>query len=106
MSEAEAKQGMSYKGFFRKGKFNGYGEFAYGENTSDPNLNLAFVRRGYWKNNVFEGPGIEYTGESALTNKIKYIGSSIYDLMASCALNEKDEFELKKYVEKIGSVFL
>ena len=26
--------------------------------------------------------------------------------MASCALNEKDEFELKKYVEKLGSVFL
>ena len=42
----------------------------------------------------------------AKKNKIKYIGSSIYDLMASCALNEKDEFELKKYVEKLGSVFL
>ena len=42
----------------------------------------------------------------AKKNKIGYIGKSIYDLMEKCALNEKDEFELKLYVEKLGSIFL
>lgn len=31
---------------------------------------------------------------------------SIYDIMASCALSENDEFELKKYVESKGMIFL
>ena len=42
----------------------------------------------------------------AQKNKIGYIGKSIYDLMEKCALNEKDELELKLYVEKLGSIFL
>ena len=42
----------------------------------------------------------------AKQKKIGYIGTSIYDLMKKCALNEKEEFELKKYVEKLGSIFL
>ena len=42
----------------------------------------------------------------AKKNKIGYIGKSIYDLMEYCALNEKEEYELKLYVEKLGSVFL
>lgn len=31
---------------------------------------------------------------------------SIYDIMASCALNENDEYELKQYVEAKGMIFL
>jgi N-acetylneuraminate synthase len=31
---------------------------------------------------------------------------SIYDIMESCALNEKDEIELKKYVEDKGMIFI
>lgn len=31
---------------------------------------------------------------------------SIYDVMESCALSEEDEFELKKYTESLGMVFL
>jgi sialic acid synthase SpsE len=31
---------------------------------------------------------------------------SIYDIMRRCALSEEDEFELKKYVENLGMVFL
>jgi sialic acid synthase SpsE len=42
----------------------------------------------------------------AKKNKIKYIGKSIYNLMKECALNEKEEYELKLYVEKLGSIFL
>ena len=39
-------------------------------------------------------------------NKVKYIGKSIYKLMKDCALNEEDEFKLKKFVEKKGAIFL
>ena len=42
----------------------------------------------------------------AKKNKIGYIGKSIYDLMKQCALNEEEEYELKLYVEKLGSIFL
>jgi sialic acid synthase SpsE len=42
----------------------------------------------------------------AKKNKVGYIGKSIYDLMEECALNEKEEYELKLYVEKLGSIFL
>lgn len=42
----------------------------------------------------------------AKKNKIGYIGKSIYDLMKQCALGEKEEYELKLYVEKLGSIFL
>lgn len=31
---------------------------------------------------------------------------SIYDVMARCALNENDEFQLKKYVESKGMIFI
>ena len=31
---------------------------------------------------------------------------SIWDIMSRCALNEEDEFELKKYVEQKGMIFL
>lgn len=31
---------------------------------------------------------------------------SIYDIMARCALNEEEEFELKRYVESLGMCFL
>ena len=31
---------------------------------------------------------------------------SIYDIMASCALNEEDELELKRYTESLGLMFL
>ena len=49
---------------------------------------------------------VEDKMSSEAKNKIGYIGKSIYDLMEKCALNEKDEFELKLYVEKLGSIFL
>jgi N-acetylneuraminate synthase len=32
--------------------------------------------------------------------------TSIYEIMESCALNESDEIELKKYVEKSGMIFM
>ena len=32
--------------------------------------------------------------------------NSIYDIMNSCALNEKDELELKEYVESLGMIFI
>ncbi len=38
--------------------------------------------------------------------KVKYIGKSIYKLMKDCALSEKDELNLKNYVEKKGGIFL
>jgi N-acetylneuraminate synthase len=31
---------------------------------------------------------------------------NIYDLIQECSLNEKEEFELKKYIEKKGAIFL
>ena len=31
---------------------------------------------------------------------------SIYEIMDNCALNEKDEIELKKYVESKGMIFI
>ena len=39
-------------------------------------------------------------------DKIDYIGKTIYELMDECALSENDEFELKKYVEKNGAIFI
>ena len=101
----EAEQGMSYKGFFKKGRFNGYGELAYGENMSgpNPNPNLAFVRRGYWKNNVFEGPGIEYTGKSALSNKIKFIGNFINDVRYGMGMEFSDDYDFTKKTGTITS---
>ena len=47
----------------------------------------------------------EMTHEADL-KKVKYIGKSIYQLMKDCALSEKDELKLKKYVEKKGGIFL
>jgi len=37
---------------------------------------------------------------------IPYIGKTIYKLMEDCSLNENDEFELKRYIEKNGGIFL
>tara|TARA_B100001248_G_scaffold250487_1_gene224643 strand:- start:38588 stop:39625 length:1038 start_codon:yes stop_codon:yes gene_type:complete len=37
---------------------------------------------------------------------IKYIGKSIYQLMKECSLDEKDELELKQYVEDLGAIFI
>ena len=31
---------------------------------------------------------------------------NIYEIIQNCALNEKDELELKKYIEKKGAIFL
>ncbi len=42
----------------------------------------------------------------ARKKKIGYIGTSIYDLMEKCSLNERDELELKNYTEKLGSIFI
>jgi|TARA_B110000305_G_C19449395_1_gene646884 N-acetylneuraminate synthase len=42
----------------------------------------------------------------AKTKKIKYIGSSIYDLMKKCSLDETDELKLKKYIESLGGIFI
>lgn len=37
---------------------------------------------------------------------ISYIGKSIYDLMHECSLDEKQELELKNYVEDKGAIFI
>ena len=39
-------------------------------------------------------------------NKISYIGKTIYQLMKECALNEKDEYELMRYVQDLGGIFI
>ena len=38
--------------------------------------------------------------------KIGYIGKTIYELMEECALSADEEFELKKYVESNGAIFI
>tara|TARA_B100001059_G_scaffold74604_1_gene72195 strand:- start:4115 stop:5158 length:1044 start_codon:yes stop_codon:yes gene_type:complete len=47
----------------------------------------------------------EMTHEADI-DEIGYIGKTIYQLMKECALNEKDELELMKYVHKIGGIFI
>lgn len=49
--------------------------------------------------------------EDEMTKEAKKVipvhaNESIYHIMEKCALNEKDELELKLYVEKLGSIFL
>ena len=44
--------------------------------------------------------------QEANKHKIGYIGKTIYQLMKECALSEDDEYELKKYVEKKGAIFI
>ncbi len=44
--------------------------------------------------------------QEANKDKVGYIGKTIYELMDDCALNEQEEFELKKYVESKGSIFI
>ena len=38
--------------------------------------------------------------------KVGYIGKSIYELMAECALSEQEERELMNYVKDLGGIFL
>ena len=44
--------------------------------------------------------------QEANKDKIGYIGKTIYELMDECALNESDEFELKKYIESKKAIFI
>ena len=44
--------------------------------------------------------------QEANKDKIGYIGKTIYELMDECALNEDDEFELKKYTESKNAIFI
>jgi len=44
--------------------------------------------------------------QEANKDKIGYIGKTIYELMDECALNESDEFELKKYIESKNAIFI
>ncbi len=37
---------------------------------------------------------------------VGYIGKSIYELMEECSLDEKQELELKRYVENKGAIFI
>ncbi len=44
--------------------------------------------------------------QEANKDKVGYIGKTIYELMDECALNEEEEYELMKYVEKKGALFI
>ena len=44
--------------------------------------------------------------QEADREKIGYIGKTIYQLMKECALNEKEEYELMKYVHDLGGIFM
>jgi len=44
--------------------------------------------------------------QEANKEKVGYIGKTIYELMDDCALNEAEEFELKRYVEGRGAIFI
>ena len=44
--------------------------------------------------------------QEANKEKVGYIGKTIYELMDDCALNEAEEFELKRYVEDRGAIFI
>ena len=44
--------------------------------------------------------------QEANKEKIGYIGKTIYELMDECALDTDQEFELKKYVESKGAIFI
>lgn len=50
--------------------------------------------------------------EDEMSNEAKKIvpvhvkNKNIYDIISDCALNEKDEFELKQYIEKKGAIFI
>tara|TARA_B100000900_G_scaffold416015_1_gene448501 strand:+ start:4792 stop:5841 length:1050 start_codon:yes stop_codon:yes gene_type:complete len=44
--------------------------------------------------------------EHANSFNVDYIGKSIYQLMDECSLDENEEFELKKFVEANGAIFL
>ena len=44
--------------------------------------------------------------QEANKEKIGYIGKTIYELMEECALNEDEEYKLKKYVESKNAIFI
>ena len=44
--------------------------------------------------------------QEANRDKIGYIGKTIYELMEECSLNKSDEYELKKYIESKGAIFI
>jgi hypothetical protein len=73
-AEGSFKQ-TSYRGFWRKGKYHGYGELCYGE--FNDKISPVYLYRGFWVNGVPNGPGVLYEGEVRFENKIVYIGNVV-----------------------------
>jgi hypothetical protein len=69
------KKETAYRGLWKDGKYNSYGELCYG-NFKD-NLSPVYIYRGFWVNDLAYGPGIIYDGDTRFTNKIMYIGNFI-----------------------------
>jgi hypothetical protein len=86
------KKETAYRGFWKYGKYNGFGELCYGDFTDKP----VYLYRGFWVNDFANGPGIYYDGDTRLSNKIMYIGNFVNNEFYGQGLYLKEYDSLSK----------
>jgi WD40 repeat protein len=102
----EDLQDTSCKGFFRNGLLFGYADHAYGDISYENNTDaVAYIYRGYWKNDKRYGSGVVYSGKSPSTNKIKFIGNFVDDQRYGNGIEFSDDFEWKDPEKRTGTVY-
>jgi len=102
----EDLQDTSCKGFFRNGLLFGYADHAYGDISYENNTDaVAYIYRGYWKNDKRYGSGVVYSGKSPSTNKIKFIGNFVDDQRYGNGIEFSDDFEWKDREKRTGTVY-